>query len=185
MCFSLKMYLLPNNNSSIFIYLNTCMQYRSLKALMDKELPSLQYQKSKKYRPKLSEIKAIYRCINREVFYGELILPKFEIRRMHGAWGACEGKSGKRYKTKSNCIIWLADRWYCQQWLISTLAHEMVHQYQWDIYSRIRIKRGQPPIMSHGPSFYIWRKKLKKFGISLKESGDHFKWLRTQDLKHC
>lgn len=162
------------------------MQYRSLKILMDKELPDLRYQRAKKYRPKLKEIQAIYRCINREVFYGKLKMPKFHIKRIHGDWwGACEAKSGRRYKTKSNCIIWLADRWYCQQWLVSTLVHEMVHQYQWDIYSRIRIKRGEPPIMSHGPSFYIWRKKLQKFGITLKATGDHNAWLRTQDMKYC
>jgi hypothetical protein len=152
---------------------------------MDKELPNLEYQRARKYRPKLREIKAIFRCINREVFYGQLKLPKFEIKAMRGAWGACEGKSGVRYKTRSNCVIHLNDRWYCRQWLINTLAHEMVHQYQWDIYSRIRIQNGQPPIMSHGPSFYIWRKKLLKYDIHLKTTGDHEKWLKTQNMKYC
>jgi len=179
------MYLLPEYNISIFMLLNNNMQYRSLKALMDRELPSLKYQRAKKYRPKLSEIKAIYRCINREVFYGSLNMPKFVVKPMRGAWGACEGKNKKRYKTKSNCVIWLNDRWYCQQWLISTLVHEMVHQYQWDVYSNIRIKNGQPPLMSHGPSFFIWRKKLKKFNITLNTEGNHEKWLQTQDLKYC
>jgi hypothetical protein len=165
--------------------LNNNMQYRSLKALMDSELPSLSYQRARKYRPKLKEIKAIYRCINREVFYGRLKMPKFEVREIRGAWGACEGKSDKRYKSKSNCVLWLADRWYCRQWLVSTLAHEMVHQYQWDIYSNKRIKCGKEPLMSHGPSFHIWRKKLKKFGITLKTTGNHIAWLRTQDKKYC
>jgi len=65
---------------------------------------------------------------------------------------------------------------------ISTLAHEMVHQYQWDIYSNIRVKRGLTRHMSHGPSFYIWRNKLSKYGIALKSTVQKDKeWFLKQD----
>jgi hypothetical protein len=153
---------------------------------MDEPLPSKTDQRAKKYRPTLKQTKAIYRLINREVFYGKLPMPKIVLRRLHNALGICEGKDGPIRKTKSHCTITLTDRYYCQHWFISTLAHEMVHQYQWDIYSNIRVKRGQPRHMSHGPSFYIWRRKLKKFGIGLKANSLHeHHWFTKQDTKEC
>jgi hypothetical protein len=153
---------------------------------MDKPLPSKSAQRAKVYRPSVKEVKALYRLINREVFYGSLPMPKFELRRLHNVLGMCEGREGPLRKTKSYCTIVLTDRYYCRQWFISTLAHEMVHQYQWDIYSNIRVKRGQPRNMSHGPSFYVWRKKLKKFGIALKANSlrEHH-WFAKQDTKEC
>lgn len=153
---------------------------------MDTPLPSKTEQRAKEYRPTLKQTKAIYRLINREVFYGKLPMPRIVIRRLHNALGICEGKDGPIRKTKSHCTITLTDRYYCIQWFISTLAHEMVHQYQWDIYSNIRVKRGQPRHMSHGPSFYIWRRKLKKFGVGLKANSlreNH--WFTKQDTKEC
>ena len=153
---------------------------------MDTPLPSKTEQRAKEYRPTLKQTKAIYRLINREVFYDKLPMPKIVLRRLHNALGICEGKDGPIRKTKSHCKITLTDRYYCIQWFISTLAHEMVHQYQWDIYSNIRVKRGQPRHMSHGPSFYIWRRKLKKFGIGLKANSLHeHHWFTKQDTKEC
>ncbi len=162
------------------------MRFRNLKELMDEPLPSKSDQRAKKYRPKMREVKAIYRLINRTVFYNSLPMPTIVLRRLYDAVGMCEGKEGPIRKTKSHCIIHLADRYYCRQWFISTLAHEMVHQYQWDIYSNIRVKRGLTRHMSHGPSFYIWRKKLKKHGIGLKANAIHeHRWFKLQDTKDC
>lgn len=162
------------------------MRYRNLKSLMDAELPSKTDQRLKKYRPKMKEVKAIYRLINREVFYNRLPMPKIVLKRLYDALGICEGKEGPIRKTKSYCTIYLADRYYCRQWFISTLAHEMVHQYQWDIYSNIRKKRGLSRTMGHGPSFYIWRKKLARYGIALKANALHeHKWFQSQDTTIC
>lgn len=149
---------------------------------MNKPLPSKSEQRAKCYRPKMKEVKAVYRLINREVFYNKLPMPKFILRRLHDAIGVCSGAEGPIRKTKSYCTIYLADRYYCKQWFISTLAHEMVHQYQWDIYSNIRVKRGLTRHMSHGPSFYIWRNKLSKYGIALKSTVQKDKeWFLKQD----
>jgi hypothetical protein len=162
------------------------MQYRNLKTLMESDLPSKTAQRQKKFRPKEKEVKAYFRLINREIFHNRLPMPKFYIRRLHDAVGICEGKEGPVRKTKSHCIIHLVDRYYCIQWFLSTLAHEMVHQYQWDVYSNIRVKRGLPRHMSHGPSFYIWRKRLAKYGIALKANTLHeHKWFSTQDTSIC
>jgi len=162
------------------------MRFRSLKALMDAELPSKTDQRLKNYRPKIKEVRAIYRLINREIFYNSLPMPNLVIRRLYDCVGICEGREGPIRKTKSHCTITLTDRYYCRQWMISTLAHEMVHQYQWDIYSNIRVKRGFPRHMSHGPSFYIWRKKLKKLGIALKANTlKESTWFDKQDTTEC
>lgn len=158
------------------------MHFRDLKALMDQPLPSKTDQRRKCYKPKMKEVRAIYRLINREIFYNQLPMPKIVIRRLRDCVGICIGTEGPIRKTKSYVSIHLCDRWYCRQWMVSTLAHEMVHQYQWDVYSNIRVKRGMPRHMSHGPSFYIWRKKLKKHGIALKANSLHeHQWFNKQD----
>jgi hypothetical protein len=77
------------------------------------------------------------------------------------------------------------DKWYCKQWLITVLAHEMCHQYQWDIQGMERLKRGKQPLMSHGPSFFVFRDKLKKHGISLKGAHSKRKWFWYQNLFKC
>ena len=181
--FLLKLYLLPKYNTIIFYKLNTDMRFRDLKKLMDEPLPGKSLQRSKPYRPKIKEVKALFRLINREIFYNRLPMPKFVLCRLYDAIGMCSGSEGPVRKTKSYCTIHLADRYYCRQWFISTLAHEMVHQYQWDVYSNIRVYRGLPRHMSHGPTFYIWRKKLAKYGIALKQNTlkDHH-WFKKQDV---
>lgn len=159
------------------------MRFLDLKKLMDEPLPSKSYQRTHPYRPKIKEVKALFRLINREIFYNRLPMPKFEIRRLKGAIGICAGREGPIRKTKSHCTLHLADRYYCRQWFISTLAHEMVHQYQWDVFSNMRVERGLPRHMSHGPTFYIWRKKLAKYNIALKQNTMKDKhWFKHQDV---
>ena len=41
--------------------------------------------------------------------------------------------------------------------IFETLAHEMVHQWEWLNYGD----------MTHGPKFFVWRNELAKFGIVL------------------
>ena len=40
-------------------------------------------------------------------------------------------------------------------------------------------------IMSHGPSFFVFRDKLKKHGISLKGAHSKRKWFKYQNLFKC
>lgn len=164
-----------------YMYHNT-----TLRDLMTDELPPLTYQRKISYYTNIREVKALYRLINATIFNDRLVMPKIYVRpRLQGMWGQCYGADTMYQKNKSRCVILLADRWYCRQWLIMGLAHEMVHQYQWDIYSKTRARKGLEPIMSHGPSFYIWRRKLKKYGIPLKEYNDHDRWFKTQHLFKC
>lgn len=158
----------------------------TIKDLMSKELPSLTFQRKMSYVANIREVKAIYRLINKEVFNNRLAVPKIYIKsRLMGSWGECYGADTPYNPYKSRCVITLADRWYCKQWLIMTIAHEMCHQYEWDIISKRRQREGLPPIMSHGPTFFRWRNKLKKKGIPLKKFNDHKKWFVTQRLFKC
>ena len=155
--------------------------------LMESELPSIGYQKRLTYRATYKEVKSLYKMINKEVFNNKL--PPAEIRIMNktpGYWGFCIAKHITPYTTgESTCLIKLSEKWYCKQWLITTLAHEMVHQYQFDVDGPKRMKRGLEPIMSHGPSFFAFRDKLKKHGISLRKSHSRRRWIKYQNLFKC
>jgi len=157
-----------------------------LMILMSAPLPSIGFQKRLSYRTNKKEVKELYSIINEEIFNNELPPTKLEVRsHCRGYWGVCIADGFSNKKKRSQCIIRVSDRWYCRQWLINTLAHEMVHQYQWDIYSKERFHQGKDPIMSHGPSFYVFRDQLKEHGIVLKKSIGITRWFKFQTLNKC
>lgn len=155
---------------------------------MSEELPNLSYQKRLRYRTSQREVMDLFKIINYEIFNNKLPVPKIQIMaRCRKYWGYCIANNfypGSIYD-KSDCTIRLSDKWFCKQWLITTLAHEMCHQYQWDIESKKRIKNGLPPIMSHGPTFFQFKDKLAKHGISLKRSHGMKRWFRHQKFSKC
>jgi|688.fasta_scaffold679500_2 hypothetical protein len=159
----------------------------TLKEFMHAPLPSLTDQRKKLYRPTKREVKHFYKLINQDIFKNKLTMPTIELVSHRKYLGLCQGKNrwGKPYDTGSYCTIKLIDKFYCRQWFITTLAHEMVHQYQWDILSGKRRKQGKSPIMSHGPSFYVWKTKLNKFSIPLKKHFKLHKWFQYQQLDKC
>jgi len=159
---------------------------KTLKDLMSGNLPTLTFQRKMSYRTNTREVKALYRLINASIFNNRLVMPELVIKdRLKGIWGECVGRPTEFSNNKSRCTIYLSERWYCKQWLITSLAHEMVHQYQWDITSKKREKEGLPSIISHGPTFFQWREKLKKHGIPLKAYDRQDKWFATQHLFKC
>lgn len=158
----------------------------NLSELMREELPPLAYQKRLLYRTDHTEVVALYKLLNKTIFNNQLAMPTIEVMpRCRKYWGYCAGSIERSKGKKSLCTIRLMDKWFCRQWLITTLAHEMCHQYQWDILGDKRIKKGLEPIMSHGPSFYLYRDKLKKYGIPLKRHYRMKRWLKTQNLFKC
>ena len=164
---------------NILMYHNT-----TLKELMLKDLPSLTYQRKISYRTSIREVKALYRLINTTIFNDRLVMPKIYVKpRLREMWGQCYGADTPFSNTRSRCAILLADRWYCRQWLIMAVAHEMVHQYQWDILGPQRQAQGQQPLMSHGPSFFVHRTRLASIGIPLLKKVYVYRWFEYQDLK--
>lgn len=161
---------------------------KKLKEFMDAELPSISAQKRLVYRTDIKEVRKLFRILNKAIFDDKLPEPEFQIfTRSKDYWGMCEAKDPEPNPDvrKSNVIIHLFNKWYCRQWLIDTLAHEMCHQYQWDVLGKQRVREGKEPIMSHGPSFYVFRDRLKEHGIALKRHHRMKRWFTYQNFFKC
>ncbi len=154
-----------------------------LNRLMTEALPTISFQKRLSYRTSLTEVRSLFKILNKELFNGELPIPKFQlVYRWKGYWGECSAKDDTPAAARSTCIITLVDKWVCRQWLITILAHEMCHQYQWDVAGLRRIQQGLEPIMSHGPSFFVHRDRLTMHSIPLKRSPNLGNWFKFQNL---
>lgn len=166
-----------------FFYTLNSIMTSSLLELMSEPLPSITYQKKMGYRTHIGEVEDYYKLINKTIFDDRLSMPEIIVKgRCRKYWGFCFGEIEKPDDSHSYCKIKLMDKWFCKQWLITTLAHEMCHQYQWDILGPQREELGQYPLMSHGPTFFIHKPKLAEHGISLKRCHGMRKWFQTQDL---
>lgn len=162
------------------------MKTSELYQLMSRDLPNITYQKRLSYRTSTREVNHLYKLINKEIFNNRLPHPEIQIVRRREYWGYCIAKDCYPKPRKSNCIIKLSDKWFCRQWLIIVLAHEMCHQYQWDIDSIKRMNKGLKPIMSHGPSFFKFKKKLEKYNIPLNRHTMNIKsWFNKQNYWRC
>ncbi len=154
----------------------------SLRELMVLPLPTRSQQKRLIFRPSKQLVHHVYELINYEVFDNTLIKPRLDIvPRCQKYWGMCTGNIHKDY-TGSYCQIRMMDKWFCMQWMVTTLAHEMVHQWQWDINGPEREENGKDWLMSHGPSFYAHRDNLAESNISLKTAHSQRRWFKHQDL---
>jgi predicted ATPase len=152
-----------------------------LSQLMKEPEPKVSYQRRLSYRPKKQEVIKLYAILNEEIFDNQLPKAKLEIKsHCRGYWGMCIANEFSSRAKTSRCVIRVSDRWYSKHWLITILAHEMVHQYQWDIYSKERVKEGKFPLMSHGPSFFKFKNKLKEHGIELRRIPRRPKWLQPK-----
>lgn len=152
---------------------------------MNTELPTLSKQKTKLCKISVKELSDYYDIINEEIFNNKLHRPKLTVKkRMYDKWGMCSAK-GYPEKNKSVCMIELTQNHFCKQWAIMILAHEMCHQYQWDVLGVKRLRDGKFPMMSHGPSFYKFRNKLNKYGIPLKKVLHSAVWFKKQNLMKC
>lgn len=154
----------------------------SLSELMDLPLPSVTVQKRLPFRPSKYFLNHAYELINYEVFGNTMYKATLELRpNCRKYWGMCEGNI-KPLSTGSYCNIIMMDKWFCPQWFITTLAHEMVHQYQWDVLGPERQSNGKDWLMSHGPSFYAFREDLAPHDIPLKTAHSQRRWFKHQDL---
>jgi hypothetical protein len=112
----------------------------------------------------------LHNLINQTIFQGKLSTCDIAIRPMKKVWGWC---LGFQENDQFHCRIELPPSWPFPQYAITVLAHEMCHQYQWEIVTPRRIRQGQTYIMSHGPSFFHWRDRLNRHFIPLHESMYH------------
>lgn len=157
-------------------------------SLMVQDLPNRTFQRRMHYRTSYREVLALFKLINKEIFNNKLPVPSIQVQsNCRKYWGMCIANhiALDADRSKSQCTIKLSDKWYCKQWLITTLAHEMCHQYQWDVLGHVRVREGKKPIMSHGPSFFLYKDKLIKYGIPLKRTLGVKPWFAHQNLFKC
>ena len=150
-----------------------------LKLLMATPLPSIQTQHRGKFRPSKVEIAHIFNLLNTYIFGGKLAYPSIKIRGIEQEWGWCAISPSGKVK------ITIAKQLSCVQWFTLILAHEMVHQYQWEVDGPKRTAQNKEPLLNHGPSFFVFRDKLAKYGIPLRKAHCHEKWVKHQDLMKC
>lgn len=153
-----------------------------LRVMMSADLPPRVLQRRLPYRPNMDEIEYTYDKLNRYVFDNALRQPKIVANTIQKAWGVCYGDIDVDPETGSNCRIRLMDKWFCLQWMVTTLAHEMCHQFQWDVYGPEREENGKDWLMSHGPSFLEHRDRLAHYNIPLKVCHSKRLWFAHQDL---
>ena len=153
-----------------------------LEKLLATPLPSLSQQRRKPYRPREQEIHRVYSLLNRAIFDSAMTRPTIKTGREVDALGWCIGMRPPR-RRRSGCVIRITDKWFSVHWLIFVLAHEMCHQYQWDILGPQRQAQGRRPLMSHGPSFLQHRTRLAEIGVPLLKKVYVYRWFQYQDLR--
>jgi hypothetical protein len=155
-----------------------------IRSIMATPLPSVWIQKRKPFRPDAEFVNYAYNTLNKYVFENELVRPEIKLSTLRKTWGWCLG--GTEYEPSgSMCVIRLYDKWYTPSWFMNILAHEMAHQYQWDVLGPEREDCGHEAIMSHGPSFFIWKDRFEHYGLTLKTAPRIRKWFRYQDFSKC
>jgi hypothetical protein len=156
-----------------------------IRKIMEMELPSLSYQRYKSYRPHDEDIDYAYNIINKYVFDNRLRKPELMKGRLIHCWGECSWYH-ELQDTGSYTTIKISDKWFCPQWFMNTLAHEMVHQYQWDVYRWDHYDLYGKDIYQHsaghGPSFFMWRDRFDHYGLNLKTWFRQRKWFKYQDF---
>jgi len=153
--------------------------------IMRSDLPTPDIMLGQGYCPGLTEVKYYYDLINHHIFKDELKRPRIILKRLHGCWGKCEGYV--QTNTAGNVTelftkIILNKKQMCPQLCMVNLAHEMVHQYQWEVDGLDRLAQGKSPLMSHGPSFFAWRTKFRRFGVPLAVGHRALKIAYYQDI---
>jgi hypothetical protein len=146
---------------------------------MESELPQ-KHEFLQGYRPTLKEAKHYYTLLNRYIFDNQLEPTQIKISRMRECWGYCDDCDSD---PRDPCTkIRLNDRFPCLQFFIAVLAHEMIHQYQWEVEGPARMSRGKRHRFGHGKSFFRWRAKFKRLGIPLTVYGDHHSVIKNRDI---
>lgn len=107
------------------------------------------------------QVETIYTSINNAVFGGVLQMPKIIVRdyKKRQIWGECEGwQKGHRWGPPYTKVIRIQKHFPNLKTLIRVIAHEMVHQHEWEFHN----------IMTHGnTTFFAWSEKLQSKGIRL------------------
>ena len=126
----------------------------------------------KHFTPTVEQCQSWFRILNRGMFGRNLIAPVFRVRRMIYDWGLCiadwdnrkcrKGTFDQRvipYHVPINYRIELHNKFPKWKDFIETLAHEMVHLYQMQVW--------KDPYSNHNANFYSWKNYFKQHNLRL------------------
>ena len=159
-----------------------------IRKIMEAPLPSRTYQRRLQFRPAAADIKYAYTIINRHVFDNQLTPCVIYSGSLRRTWAYCTWLDSEQHRGTWSTIH-VMDKWYCPQWFIQILAHEMVHQWQYDIYRweyLDQFRRNMPMNSDgHGPSFFSWRDRFDHYGLHLQRHYGTRRWFKHQDFTRC
>ena len=126
----------------------------------------------KHFSPTIEQCQSWFRILNRGMFGRNLIAPEFRVRRMIYDWGLCiadwdnrkcrAGTFNQRlipYHVPIKYKIELHNKFPTWKDFIETLAHEMVHLYQMQVW--------KDPYSNHNSYFYSWKNLFRQHNLRL------------------
>jgi hypothetical protein len=107
-----------------------------------------------------------WRHLNEAVFDGALTPPaRFEFKNYRDMAGFCKPWYANRKQRR--VIIGISSEIWSRKKFLEVLAHEMVHQWEWEILADWNTKT------MHGKNFFAWKNKMKyRAGLPLTISVD-------------
>ena len=142
--------------------------------LMSTPLPSKTKQRKLCFVPDKQLSRYVYTALNYAVFEGKLNqTTPISHRSMYSNWGNFSGYIVKEHRLSKIRIL---PKYFCVQWFVTILAHEMIHAYQWEIL------RSDVKLVDHGESFLALRPAFRQFGIPVTEHHNVVEWFKTQDI---
>ena len=115
--------------------------------------------KIKTFYPTKHLITRWFNILNEEIFNNQ-VHPFYDIEILQKKGCHAEHIPYEEEGEKVYGVLSIADRFINRNEFLFTLAHEMVHQWQWMTLNRT----------DHGESFFKWKNKLAQFEIPLGES---------------
>ena len=146
---------------------NKTLRFRVKKALARRK-------NVKHFTPTVEQCQSWFRILNRGMFGRNLIEPKLIVKRMRYDWGLCvvdwDNRKCRKRRFNQKVIpyhlgdhldyrIELHNKFPTWKDFIETLAHEMVHLYQMQVW--------KDPYSNHNANFYSWRNYFKQHGLKL------------------
>jgi hypothetical protein len=144
---------------------NKTLRFRVKKALEKRK-------NVKHFTPTVEQCQSWFRTLNRGMFGGNLTEPTLIVRRMLNDWGLCiadwdnrkcrKGTFNQRvipYHVPIDYRIELHNKFPRWKDFIETLAHEMIHLYQMQVW--------KDPYSNHNSNFYSWKNYFKQHNLRL------------------
>jgi len=131
----------------------------TLARIIAKPIPNRTEYWKNQYRPTQQKVAYTYNMLNKILFKGRLVRPNIELYRQQQCWGWANLLDNHRVH------MGLSNRYPCEQFFVGVLAHEMIHQWQWEVDAVKRIKQGLRTQTCHGENFQIWKDKFDSLEI--------------------